>query len=320
MRIEFWGALARAWGRMKLLLFRPLDARRWLVLSFCAWVAALLDGSGGGPKGGGVKWSPGSHGGRVDPTAAADALREAWTQIVAGWHWVLGHWGATLVLFLGLPLLVALILVLVWVTSRFKLIYLDNVVRGRAEVVEPWTRLGSLGDSLFAFRVGFGLATLAAGGALFALLATLGFVSFASGLRGLSLTSLAVAGLVFLGFVVVVAYISLFLRAFVVPIMYRHNLSAMAAWRAFLPWLSADPASFVLYGLFVLLLFLLAAVTVVAFGLSTCCLGFVILWIPFLGTVLLLPFLVTYRYLSLEFLAQFDPDLNVFAAPAELRS
>jgi hypothetical protein len=311
VRIEFWAALGRAWERMKGLLFRPVDARRWLVLAFCAWVAALLDGAGGSSKG--VKWSP-SHGERLDPTVAVEALREAWTQIVGAWAWVLAHWGATLVLFLGLPILVAVILALVWVSSRFKLIYLDNVVRGRAAIVEPWNRLGRLGDSLFVFRVGLGVAAFAAGAALFALLATLGIVSFAAGLRGLSVTSLVVAGLVFLGFVVVLAYVTLFLRAFVVPIMYSHDLPVMAAWRVFLPRLGADPASFVLYGLFVLLLFVLAAAVIVAFGLATCCIGFVALSIPYLGTVLLLPFLVTYRYLSLEFLAQFDPSLNVFEA------
>jgi len=113
---------------------------------------------------------------------------------------------------------------------------------------------------------------------------------------------------------VAVVYASLFLNAFVVPIMYRHNLSAMAAWRAFLPWLSAQPASFFLYGIFVLLLFVGAGIAICAVGLVTCCIAFLLLAIPYVGTVVLLPLLVAYRYLSLEFLAQFDPGLNVFTA------
>ena len=40
--------------------------------------------------------------------------------------------------------------------------------------------------------------------------------------------------------------------------------------------------------------------------------GFLILMIPYVGTLVLLPLIVTYRYLSLEFLAQFDSRLDVF--------
>jgi len=59
-------------------------------------------------------------------------------------------------------------------------------------------------------------------------------------------------------------------------------------------------------------------VAIVAFVLATCCIGLLVLAIPFVGTLVLLPFIVTYRYLSLEFLAQFDPSLDVFgsATPA----
>jgi hypothetical protein len=46
-------------------------------------------------------------------------------------------------------------------------------------------------------------------------------------------------------------------------------------------------------------------------GCCTCCIGFVLLIIPYIGTVTLLPILYTYRALSLEFLAQFDHDLRL---------
>jgi hypothetical protein len=53
---------------------------------------------------------------------------------------------------------------------------------------------------------------------------------------------------------------------------------------------------------------------VVAAGLLTCCLGFVLLLIPYVGTVVLLPISVLYRSYTIEFLAQFDPEL--LAVPA----
>lgn len=310
MTIEYWGVLVRSWGRMKVLLFRPFDAGKWLTLAFCAWVASFLEGSGGGggPRNG-LEWS-----GPMDLRGAMEALRHLWGKAAEAWHWVLGNLGATLVVFLGIPLLVALLLAIVWVSSRFKLIYLDNLVQGRAQVAEPWRRLGRLGDSLWLFQVGFGVAVFAIGAALFGLMLALGVISFAAESKGVPITGLVVGGMLGLVFAVAVVYASLFLNSFVIPIMYRHNLTAMAAWRAFLPQLSAHPGSFFLYGLFVLLLFVGAGSAICAVGVLACCIPFLILAIPYVGTVVLLPLLVAYRYLSLEFLAQFDPGLNVFTA------
>jgi hypothetical protein len=314
MNIEYWAPLLRAWRRMKALLLQPFEPRKWLVLAFCAWVASLLDGTGGAPGGGGRSPAAG-HRAPADLGDAAEVLRGGWARVGEAWHSILGNWGATLVVFVGIPLVVALLLALVWLTSRFKMITLDNLVRGRAEVVEPWRRLAPLGDSLFLFRVGFGIAVLAAGAALVLLLVTFGVLSFTTQARGLSVVGLVTGGLLTLLFGVGVAYAWLFLSSFVVPIMYRDNVSAVAAWRAFLPWLSAEPVSFLLYGPFVLLLFIAAGLAIAALGLATCCVGFFILALPLVGMVLLLPLIVAYRYLSLEFLAQFDPGLDVFAPP-----
>jgi hypothetical protein len=309
MTIEYWAPLVRSWQRMKVLLFRPFSLGKWLTLAFSAWVASLLDGSGGGGPGGGIDVSDGPGG----PANVAGVLREVVAGLADAWHWILSHWGWTLVVFLGIPLLLAVVLALVWVSSRFKLIYLDNLVQGKAEVTEPWKRLAHLGDSLCLFRVGFGLVLFAIGAAFVGLMVALGVLSFGAEAKGLSIAGLVVGGLAFTLFAVAAVYASLFLNSFVVPIMYRHNLPAMAAWRVFLPWLSAQPVSFFLYGLFVLLLFVGAGTAICAVGLVTCCIGFLLLAIPYVGTAVLLPLHVAYRYLSVEFLAQFDPSLNVFS-------
>jgi hypothetical protein len=313
MGIQYWAMLGRAWRRMKALLFRPLDPVKWLVLAFCAWVAGLLDGYGGGGGGGGGDHGVG-RGPHFEPGNVGESIRAVLEAVRDAWQWVLGHWGATLFVFVGIPLVIALLVAVVWVSSRFKLIFLDNVVRGRAEIVEPWRRLARLGDSLFLFRLGFGVVTFAVGAALVLALVSLGIFTAASRGSAPGIAGLAVGGLLFLVFVVATAYASLFLESFVAPIMYRQNLTVVPAWQTFLPWLSAEGASFFLYGLFVLLLLILAAFAIVTVALATCCVGLVVLMIPFVGTLVLLPFIVTYRYLSLEFLAQFDASLDVFGS------
>lgn len=312
MRIEYWAVLGRAWRRMKDILFRPVDPVKWLILGFCAWVAGLLDGHGGGGSGGGGGDRGVGAGPRIDPRDVKEGIQAMLTAIHGAWQWVLGHWGATLFVFVGIPLLIGLVLVVVWLSSRFKLIFLDNLVRRSAQIVDPWRRLGRLGDSLFLFRLGFGFAALVIGAALVLTMVGLGIFTAVSKGSVAAIVGLIVGGFVFTAFLVAAIYVGLFLESFVVPIMYRHNLTVMPAWRVFLPWLSAEGASFFLYGLFVLLLYIAAAVAVLTVGFATCCIGFLILMIPYLGTLVLLPLIVTYRYLSLEFLAQFDPRLDVF--------
>lgn len=312
MPIEYWAVLGRAWRRMTVLLFRPFDLVKWLTLALCAWLARLFDGGGGNGRVGG------GHGGSVNAADLRDGLRQAIEGLGRAWEWVTGHWGATVVVFVGVPLLLGIVLTVLWLSSRFKLIYLDNLVQRRADIVLPWRRLGKLGDSLFVFRVGFGLVCLVIAATLVALVVGLGVFSLAGGANAWGIAGIVFWGLLFLAFVIVVAYLGLFLESFVVPIMYRHNLTAIAAWRAFLPWLSAQTTSFLLYGLFVLLLFVVTVLGIGVVGLATCCVGFVLLALPYVGTVLLLPLIVTYRYLSLEFLAQFHPSLTVFpVAPGE---
>ena len=71
----------------------------------------------------------------------------------------------------------------------------------------------------------------------------------------------------------------------------------------------------VLYGFFVLLLSMGFAIVSMLACLLTCCIAA----LPYIGTVVLLPLWVTYRYLSLEWLAQFDSGFDVFT-PLETAS
>jgi hypothetical protein len=50
----------------------------------------------------------------------------------------------------------------------------------------------------------------------------------------------------------------------------------------------------------------------IMFGLFTCLLGFALLLIPYIGTVITLPIWYTLRAFSLEFLAQFGLEYDLF--------
>jgi len=303
MNVAFFEPLNRAWERMKLILWRPFDLAKWLVLGFSAWLAGLADGAGGG----GWKWvvNDNDFPGRCNLNDAGDAFRSAGEALIV-----------LPIVFVVLLAVAAILVLVLWLSSRAKFIFLDNVIHDRAQIVEPWNRLRGLGNSLFLWRLGFivacGLVILALLIVFFAPAATL---SLSDALAGLSYAAMAVGVLILMVFGVVAAYVALFLEGFVIPIMYKFDLKATEAWRYFLPWLKARPWPFVLYGLFVLAL---AFCFVVVFGL-TCLLTCCIVVLPYVGTVILLPLWVTYRLFSVEFLAQFDPGFDLFI-PAEIEA
>jgi len=302
MQIEFIEPFSRAMNRMKVALFNPFNLNKWFVVGFTAFLAGLLDGYHGGSG------SPGSHHrGRVD------SFGEFLDLPGRGWEWLTNHPGWLIVIAAGLIFLIALLITLTWLSSRGTFMFLDNVVQNKAEIANPWKQYKPEGNSLFLWRLGFGLICLM----IFVVLAVV-FFTIASQLYANSYDSqipiplIAGLGLLFLLLIIILAYISLFLKDFVAPIMYKHRITATRAWGRFLPLLKQNPFHFIVYGIFVLVLTLLVVIGIVLAAVMTCCVGFIILVIPYIGTVVTLPAWYTFRAFSLEFLAQFGDDFNVF--------
>ena len=295
MRIGYFEPLSRAWERTRVILWQPFDLTKWLLLAFAAWVAGLTTDTGSAAMA------------RADSNNVG---RQAWSGIDHAWEGISASAIWLPLAVMGIMIGLAFAVLLLWITSRFKFIYLGNLVGNQAEIVEPWKRHEALGNSLFLWRLCFALAcvvgVLMVGVVFFAPAA--GF-SFHDALAGLSVAAgiFGVLGLVIVG--IAATFIALFTESFVVPIMYRYEMTVLDAWRAFLPWLRVRPVHFVVYGLFVLMLATIFAIFFSVFCLMTCCLAAV----PYLGTVLLLPVWVTYRLLSVEFLAQFHSDFDLFA-------
>ncbi len=300
MELLYVAPLQRAWARMKGILFNPFDLGKWLVIGFSAWLARLAGGGGGG----GTRLNLGRD--HMSQLHVRQALRSAWEHLRAHPYWI------ALIVVAAVVLLVIAVLLL-WISSRGKFVFLDNVVHNRARIAEPWRRFAQRGNSLFLWRLGFMLACVLA----FAAVATVAVVS-AGGLSGFGFGSGRATAITILALLTVAvwgvacAYVSLFLDSFVVPVMYRDDVGAVEAWRRVGPWIDRHLAGFLLYGLFVLVLAAALGVAVVVVGLMTCCVGLLLVVLPYVGSVVLLPFLVTYRAYSLEFLAQLDPGLAIF--------
>jgi hypothetical protein len=302
MPIAYLEPFERAWERMKLALFRPFDLHKWFVVGFNAFLAGLAESRNGS---GGAR-------GRGDMT-----FREFLDLPDKAWAWLTSHPGWTIAIGILSVVVIAVGIVLLWLSSRAKFMFLDNVVHNRAEIAKPWREFRKEGDSLFFWRLVFGIAAFI----IFAAFIVFFFVGarqlYDAGFgRRVPILFLAGMGLTFLVLLVIIGYISLFLNDFVVPIMARDRISTVAGWRRFLTLLGHHPFRFIFYGLIIFVLYLLFVVLVVFAGLITCCIGWLVLVIPYIGTVVTLPVWYTFRAFSLEFLAQFGPEYRLFPAPA----
>jgi hypothetical protein len=302
MTIQFMEPLSRAWSRMKLALFKPFDIHKWFVVGFNAFLAGLMDATNG---------SGGARGGKDGNFGEFIHFpRTAWT-------WLMDNPGWAIAILFAVAVGVVVIVVLNWASSRGVFMFLSSVVHDRVEIAKPWREYQKEGNSLFVWRLVFGLACFVIFAGLVALFFVQGAALYDGGLgRALPIAFIVGLGLLTLVVVLLCGYITLFLKDFVAALMFKNRISAVEAWRRFLRLLGHYPFHFLGYGILVFLLMLVFVFVVIVAGLITCCIGWLLLVIPYIGTVVTLPVWYTFRAFSLEFLAQFGPEYNVFPAPA----
>jgi hypothetical protein len=305
MPLEIGSAWQRAWDGTARRLFRPFDFRTWLWLGFSAWLVGLL-------KQGYSLQVPRGVGEDAGGAVAEWAER-------AG-RWVLDNLGCVLAVVVPLVLLLlAYVVLLSYLRARAEFVFLDQAVGGHLRFDAPWRAYAREGKSLFLWR--WGLVGVTVGS--MALLVGLGILLWLpvryGADAGLDLGNVVRGALtvpIVLAFFLVVLAATLagfFTQQFVVPIMAKHHLSVTAAWRRFLPLLRANAGGFALYVIVTLAVWMAVGMAVLFAGCTTCCLGFVLLAIPWLGTLPLLPALLFFRLLSVHYLAQLGPEVDLFA-------
>jgi len=307
--IAFFEPLSRAWNRMKAALFQPFDLHKWLVVGFTAFLAGLADWNRGS---GGTRWS------------GDENFREFLGFPGKAWGWLTDHPGWFILILFGISVLIVIGLLILWLSSRGKFMFLHNVVHDKAEVANPWREYKREGNSLFLWRLVFGLVCFI----LFVSLFIIFFVGASqlyedSFYDRVPIPFIILMGLIFFLMIIFTGFILTFLDGFVVPIMYKQRVTATKGWGRFLSLFGKYPFHFILFGLMMFVMIVLFVIFVVLAGLMTCCIGFFFLIIPYIGTVVTLPIWYWFRAFSVEFLAQFGSDFDLFppaeAAPAKAK-
>ena len=301
MNIAFLDPLVRGWNRMKKALFQPFDLSRWFAVGFTSFLAGLTDyhgtGAGDSKTRGHTRW---------DIEGIIDFPDFAWEWLMDNIFWFV-------LIAIGVIFLLILGLLLTWLSSRGKFMFLDNVIHNRSLVSKPWHQFRKVGNSLFAWRLIFGIVCFAVI-IIFLIFCFMTLLPIFTGYGPgpAKIVSVVMLSLVFFVLLIIISYIDLFLRSFIIPIMYKKEIRVVQAWAVFLPVFTRHMMHFILYGLLTFLLNILIFICIVMFGFFTCCIGFIFLVIPYIGSVLLLPFHYTLRAFSLEFLGQFGPEFSLF--------
>jgi hypothetical protein len=283
----------------KQVLFRPFDLERWLALGFCAWLASF--GSGGG-SGGKFEW-------RENMGDPREYFSQAQGYVLANLAWIV-----PLVL-LAMALGIAIWIMITWLSSRGKFMFLNNVIHNTAEVKRPWSMFREYAHSLFLFHLVLDVLGFLAIGAIMAGSAFLCIAMWqASGPASLWILVLLIplfiiAGLAF-------ALIKIFTTDFVLPTMLLRSTYCVPAWQDFKGLLSSNPGRLILYLLFKIALNLAIGAILFLLAVLTCGCACCIMALPYIGTVLLLPIHVFKRAYSLHYLRQYGPAYDVFAPRA----
>jgi len=297
--------VGQAIDKVKQILFQPFDWGRWFVIGFCAWLAYLYQG--------GMHFNFRGGFGRGD----AEFLNNAKDFITANLVWIIPA-------VVGVVLLsIAIGVVLCWLSSRGRFMFLHCVATNKAEVKVPWYKFREAANSLFVFRIIAGLICFGFFILLSFLLVTFIIVLSRSGLKNAAVSVPVIIGIVVFIPLMITAIIAMavfykFTYDFVVPVMYLRGCKCLEGWRQFLRILSANKAAFTLYILFQIVISMaigMIKVMLIMLGMCLCCCGFFILCIPYINVVALLPLFVFKRAYSLCYFRQLGSDYDLFLNP-----
>lgn len=286
--------ISDAIDRCKLILFKPFDMGKWFAIGFCAWLAMLASQGLGGNF---------SSFGNQYVSGVGEFIRNNLTLVI-------------IIVCLMLTLGVAIGFVCLWLSSRGRFMFLHCVALNKAEVKLPWRQYRHHGNSLFVFRLLFGLAAFISITVVICVM-VFPILMMRHNPDKIAIIIIAAVGIgVILILSIAFALVGKFTREFIVPIMYLRNCSCVAAWKEFLPLLWANISKFILYLLFQIVVGMAISTIVLAASCLTCCVAACLMMIPYIGTVVLLPISVFSRSYSLYYLRQYGQNFDVFSPAA----
>ncbi len=296
--ISVVGPVSEAIEKTKQLLFKPFNLEKWFVLGLCAWLATLLNK---GPSFPNLNFS--RHNSSQEWSTVSETIRE---NIL-----LIGIVGSIIVVFI-----LAVILVLLWLNCRGHFMFIDCLAKNKAQIVEPWKNYKQQANSLFWFRLLFGILCTFV---MVALVVPIALLIISCRPHSQSFVIAIVFSVIIALFMIIIAIFLGIIKAvtmdFVAPVMYIGKIKTIEAWKYFWPDFKQHFWKIIIYYLFKFLITMAVGTIIIAGTAVACCclcgIG-ILLFIPYIGTVILLPIHSFIRLYPLCFLKQFGDAYDVF--------
>ncbi len=284
--------MSPAWNHMVRICFKPFSFKKWLALGFCAFLAQCGEQNGNSIQ---------NIGNRPSTTIASEV-----TDLISN------NVEAFIFIVVGVALLLITLIVLTfWLSSRGKFMLLDGIVKNRGDIKEPWREFKREGNSLCIFSI---ILTICMSGVfvLFAAIPlTIAIPDFQDEqLTGVGWTAIVVGSVLLLCYILGTIAVTFFTRVFLVPTMYQRRVKALEACRiAYSTFVKQHIGQSMLFLLFLFLLGI-GASTIMIFGVClTCCIGA----LPYVSSVLFLPITVFFACYALCYIQQFGHEWTFFS-------
>ena len=252
------GAISPAFEQTRRQLFQPFRFAFWARLGVVSLVTGEFVGGGwgGGASGINIPSQQEEEGGEIGFELLVPP-NPVWQRMQEYLPWILA----------GVVALVILGLIAIYISSVYRFILLDAVLRDRCNLGEGWRRWQQQGSSFFLWVVGFGLAMLAGaavlvGGPVY-LAWRAGVFRQPSEHVGLLVGGGVALFFLLLAFFLLATLAAVFAKDFVVPLMALEELGVLDAWRRLLPMLGAEKTA---YAGYVLMKIVLAVGSSMLFG------------------------------------------------------
>lgn len=215
----------------------------------------------------------------------------------------------------GIFLAVLLIVVGYYLAARGKFMLIHQLARNTTDVSAPWKNNGSESLSYFLWTLMIGSVVTLIFGILIAILVGMIVASThgAASVAGLTAVMISIAVLMALLFLLF-SLIWLIVTDLIRPVMWIHQCSFPEGWRKLWPCLRAEPGTVFLYALTRVGIQIAFSMAIMVGGLLTCCCGFILIAIPYIGQVITLPVYAFNQLYALEFLKEFGPEYDAFHA------
>jgi len=310
-------ATRRAWSKMEVILFRPFNFEKWLILACCVWFVNLFEDYSQSLSYIGNfqadQFKELRHSNIMNKIYIIINDPNSFTQSLVG----LSFFTVSMIILFAIIVIVIVVIILLWLKSRFEFIFLNNLKYNIYKISIPWSYYKSLGNSCFAWIICYHIICF--------IISSIVFVIFLLTMVSISNTvdpSFQISAIIlictvvfFLIFTLIYIIISTLFKYFVITIMYKQEIKVLEAWRILIRMIKKSPGLFVKFLLVLLMYKMIATVIVLLVVICTCCILGCIFSVPIAGkyiySLIILPIFVFMRLFGIEFLAQFGEEFDM---------